>query len=99
MERGLRQLGVVKMNVAHQRGFQVFAADEMVALQHLLDAAVEALDHAVGLGVHRRRQAVLDAEVGAEQVELVLSRRGAFAQTEETVGEFLPVARSEQDVR
>ena len=71
----------------------------MVRLEHFLDPAVEAFDHAVGLRMRRRGQAVLDAEVGAEQVELVLSRRGAFAQTEETVGEFLPVARSEQDVR
>ena len=71
----------------------------MVRLQDLLNPSVEALDHAVGLRMRRRGQAVLDGEVGAEQVELVLSRRGAFAQTEETVGEFLPVARSEQDVR
>jgi hypothetical protein len=34
---------------------------------------------------------VFDAEICAEQVELVLPCRGAFAQTEETVGEFLPV--------
>ena len=64
----------------------------MVRLQHLLDRAVEALDHVVGLRVHRRGQAVLDAEPGAEPVEFVLAGCGAFAQTEEKVGELLAVA-------
>jgi len=91
VERGLRQLGVVKMNVAHQRGFQVFAADEMVALQHLLDAAVEALDHAVGLGVHRRAEAVLDAKIIAKPVKIVLTGCRSLAQAEQPIGEFLTI--------
>jgi len=99
VERGLRQLGALKMNVAHQRGFQGSKLMKWWLCSTSSMRPPKALDHAIGLRVHRRRQAVLDAEVGAEQVELVLSRRGAFAQTEETVGEFLPVARSEQDVR
>ena len=91
MERGLWQLGVVKMDVAHQRGFQVFAADEMVALQHLLDAAVEALDHAVGLGVHRRAEAVLDAKIIAKPVKIVLTGCRSLAQAEQPIGEFLTI--------
>ena len=43
----------------------------MVRLQHRLDPAVEAFDHAIGLRVHRWRQAVLDADVGAKLIELV----------------------------
>jgi hypothetical protein len=39
-----------------------------------------------------RGQAVLDAEVGAELVELVLACCGALAQTEQAVGEFLAIA-------
>ena len=78
-------------DAAVQRGFQLFAGTEVVALQHLLDAAVEALDHAVGLGVLWRGQTVLDAKVGAELVERVLAGGRPFAQTEQAVGEFLTV--------
>ena len=39
----------------------------------------------------RRGQTVFDAEVGAELVELVPAGSFAFAQTEQAVGEFLPV--------
>ena len=65
----------------------------MVRLKHLFDPAVEAFDHAVGLGMLRWGQAVFDAEIGAELVELVPACCGAFAQTEQTVGEFLAVVR------
>ena len=47
----------------------------MVRLQHFLDAAVEPLDHAIGLRVLRRGQAMLDAEVAAQMVERVLAAR------------------------
>ena len=60
----------------------------MVALQHLLDASVESLDHAVGLRVLRRGQAMVNAEVAAQLVEVVLAGGGPFAQTEQAVGEF-----------
>ena len=63
----------------------------MVRSQHLLNPAVEAFDHAVDLGVLRRGKTVLDAEVGAEQVELMLACWAEFALTEQAVGEFLPV--------
>jgi len=74
-----------------QRGLQLLAGSEVVALQHLLDAAVESLDHAVRLRRFWRGQAVLDPELGAKRVELVLARRRALAQTEEPIGEFLAV--------
>jgi hypothetical protein len=35
-------------------------------------------------------QSVFDAEISADQVELLMACRGAFAQIEETVGELLP---------
>jgi hypothetical protein len=53
-----------------------------MALQHIFDPAVETLDHAVGLGAHGRGQAILDVELGAEAVELVVPRRSALAQAE-----------------
>ena len=82
----MRQLLVVECHIAVQRGFQFLAGAEMVRLQHLLDAAVEALDplpgrrlqaiaerDAVRLRMLRRGQAVFDAEVGAELIERVLA--------------------------
>ena len=74
-----------------QRGFHVLAGMEAVGLKHVFDPAVESLNHAVGLWMRRRCQTVFDAKVRAEQVELVFACRGAFAQTEETVGKFLSV--------
>ena len=40
-------------------------------------------------GVHRGREAVLDAKFGAEQVKLVLAGGSSFAQAEQAVGESL----------
>jgi len=82
------------MNVAQDGLLQVLAALEVMALEDILDASVEPLDHAVCLWPHRRGQAVLDAELGAEQVELVLSGGAAFAQAEQPVGKSLPSASS-----
>ena len=73
---------------------RVFAAVEAVALKDVLDPSVEALDHAVGLRPHRWREAVLDAKLGAEQVELVLAGGSAFAQAEEPVLQLLQPARN-----
>ena len=69
-------------DIAVQRGFQFFSGTEVVALQHLLDPAIEPLDHAVGLRMLRRGQAVFDAEVAAQQIKLVLAGGVALAQTE-----------------
>ena len=60
-------------------------------LQNLLDPAVEALDHAVGLRVLLRGQTVLDAEVVAEMIELVLASGVAFAKAEQSVGELFAI--------
>ena len=46
LECRLRELAVVEVDVAQEGLFQVLAAVEAVALQDLLDPAVEALDHA-----------------------------------------------------
>ena len=63
----------------------------MVALQHLLDPAVEALDHAVGLRMRGRGQSVLDAEVGAELIEFVLAGGNTFVQAEQAISEFAAI--------
>ena len=67
-----------------------------MTLKDLLDPPVEAFDHAVCLRRFRRGETVLDFELGAKPVELVLARGGALTQTEEAVSELLPVARREE---
>ena len=61
----------------------------MVALQHLFDASVESLDHAVGLRMLWRGEAVFDAQVTAQLIELVLAGGRALSQAEQAVGERL----------
>jgi len=51
----------------------------------------KALDHAIGLRVHRRAEAVLDAEIIAEPVKIVLTGCRSLAQAEQPIGEFLTI--------
>ena len=81
------------VDVAEEGLFQVLAALEAMDLKDVLDSAVESLDHAVGLRSHRGREAVLNAKLGAEQVELLLAGGGAHAQAEQPVGEGFAVVR------
>jgi hypothetical protein len=81
--------------MAQDRLLQVLAAAKAVALQDVFDPAVEPLDHAVRPGPHRRGQAVLDARLGTEAVELVVARRGAAPEAEQPVSERLAIARRE----
>ena len=46
----LRQRGVVEVDIAHQGLLQIKGTVEAVGFQHVADAAVEAFDHAIGLG-------------------------------------------------
>ena len=64
-----------------------------MALKHLLYPTVEPFDHAVGLRRFWWGQAVLDAELGTELVELMLARRSTLAQAEEAIGELFSVVR------
>ncbi len=82
---------MVEPDIAVPRCLQLLAGSKVVALQHLLDVAVEPLANSIGLGRLRRGRAVLDIEGCAELVELVRARCGALAQTEETIGELLAV--------
>ena len=87
LEDGLWQLAVVEVDVAQEGPLQVLAAPEAVALEDVLDPAVEAFDHAVRLRPHWRREAVL----GAKEVQLVLAGGHALAPAEQAVGESLSV--------
>lgn len=74
-----------------QRGLQFFARFETVALQDFFDPSIESLDHSIGLRGFWRAQTVLDVQVDAGPVELMLAGRRSLAQTEEAIGELLPV--------
>ncbi|GGC23049.1 hypothetical protein GCM10011363_44460 [Marivita lacus] len=71
-ENGLRELAVVEMNIAQDGLLQLFTALETMVLQDIFDAAVEPFDHAVCLRSHRGCETVLDAEIGAKLIELML---------------------------
>ena len=88
LQNGLWQLGVVEADAARDRLLEPLARAEAVALQSIVDPAVEALDHAVGSRPHRGCEALLDVEFGAEAVEVVVVGRGVLAQAEKPVGEL-----------
>lgn len=48
-------------------------------MQDIFEAAIEPLDHAILLKLHRGLEVVLDAELGAGLVELVMSRGDTLA--------------------
>jgi len=91
VERGLWQLGALKMNVAHQRGFQGSKLMKWWLCSTSSMRPPKALDHAIGLRVHRRAEAVLDAEIIAKPVEIVLTGCRSLAQAEQPIGEFLTI--------
>ena len=87
----LRNVVIVDVDIALQGLHRVFPGTEAAGRQDLADAAVAALDHAVGLGMSRRDDAVLDVPFGTDPVEAMLARRFPFAGGAEPVGEFLAV--------
>ncbi len=82
---------IIEVEIALQGGFQMPGRGEGGGFQHLGDAAVEALDHPVGLRVSGLDQPMVDAVVGAGSVEDVPAGRFALAGGAEAVGELLAV--------
>ena len=74
-KRGLRQLMIVQVHVAMQGRPQVLAPPEVMGLQDVADAAIEAFHHAIGLRRPTLGQTMLDAQGLAELVELVRAAR------------------------
>ena len=91
VEGFLWQVLVVQPHVAQQRFLQVLCAVEMMRTQHLLNPAVEAFDHAVGLRRTRPCQAVFNAQSLTQRVELMLTTCFLYSLAKQPVGEFLAV--------
>lgn len=62
-----------------------------MGFEHIGNAAIESLDHAIGLGRAWLGQAVLNALICAEQIELVLPRGLALRAGKKTVSEIFSV--------
>ena len=94
LQDGLRELAVVEPDVAQDGLLQVLPAVEVVALEYVFDPAVKALDQTVGLQAHWWSQAVLDVEVSAEPVEVVVAGGRAPRQAERRSVNALPLSVS-----
>lgn len=81
---------VVEVGVPQQGGGEILIVVEVMGLQDLADAPVEAFRPPIGLRVAGRAQAVFDASVGASVVENLFAG-GAAVAVEAAVGEFGPV--------
>lgn len=66
---------VVQLQIVQQNGLQISPAIETDLLQQFIDAPVEALDHAIGLQMARRRQTMLGRHGCTSDVEGVLPTR------------------------
>jgi hypothetical protein len=84
VQHGLRELAVVEADVAHEGLFETISAAEAMALQDVLDLAVEALHHAIRLQPHRRGETMLYPECDSKAGELVRAGGRAAAEAEET---------------
>src|SRR5690606_29192098 len=82
---------VVQPDIAQECRLQFFTGTEVVRAQDIGDAPIEALHHAVGLRSLGPRQPMLDAQLRAELVELMLTCGRTFASGDEAIGEFLAV--------
>lgn len=65
VEGGLGQVFIVERGVTKQGLFQVFATQEVMGLQDIRNATVEALDHCIGLWRPGAGQTLFDAQSGA----------------------------------
>ena len=72
--------------IAPERVRQALGGSEAGGGQHLADAAIEAIDHAVGLGMTGFDEAVLK-----DPIEAVLASRVPFAGGAKAIGEFLTI--------
>ena len=87
----LRDVLMVDLHILQKGLLQALGGIEAGGGQHLTDAAVEALDHAVGLGVTGLDETVLNPVFGTDLIEGVCPGGLPFAGGTEAVGELLAV--------
>ena len=91
MQGLLRYSMVVQPDEAVERLLQIFGAVEVMRVEHLSDAPVKALDHAVGMRVLGFCKPVLDAQRLTQRVETMLARGVLGPLAEGAVGELAAV--------
>ena len=87
----LRKVVIIDVDIALEYFRQVFPSAAAAGRQDLADAAVEALDHVISLGMARWDDAVLDALFVTDPIEAVLARWLSLAGGAKAIGKFLAV--------
>jgi len=82
---------VVQGHIPHQGLLQILAAVKAVRLEHICNAPIETLDHAIGSGRPGFGQSVFNAQGLAQLIKLVLTRGLALSARKESVRELLAV--------
>lgn len=90
-ESALRDGVIVASCIADQGFLQAFRGIETGGGEDVSDAAVETLDHAIGLRMTGSDQAVLDAVLTAEGIERKGTGGLPDAGSAEAIGELFPV--------
>lgn len=91
----MRQLVVVQGHIAQQGLLHVLAAVESVGLQDVCNAAIEPLHHTVGSRGPGPGESMLDAQLLAQLIELMVAAGFAFPAGKQPVRELLAVVRQQ----
>lgn len=87
---------IVMPDIAVNGGLQGSAGVEMMGMQDFADTAIETLDHAVGLRMTGRNQAMHDTEFLADLIESMFAR-GFTAFAGETIRELAAIVGQQLD--
>ena len=82
---------VVQGHVTHDRLLQVFTTGEPMGFEHIGNAPIEALDHAIGSGRAWLGQAMFNVQGLAQLIKLMVARGLALTTGKQPVGELLAV--------
>ena len=82
---------VVQGHVSHKRLLHIFTTGEPMGFQHIGNAPIEALEHAVGEGRAWFGQAVLNVQGLAQLIKLMVARGLTRATGKQPVGKFLAI--------
>lgn len=88
---------VVHLHITKERAVQILLAVEAVCFEHVRNPAIETLDHTVGSGRSGLGQTVLNVQLLAQQVKLMVAAGLLLSTGKQTVGELLAVVA--QDAR